>query len=109
MTRSLGVKVAALVLMICCGSLALAQTTTSAIRGKVENENAGLPGVLVTLKSPVLQGTRTTTTSAAGDFSFTGVPPGDYTVAFSLQGFQSLTKSVKLSSGQTSTQDAILV
>ena len=88
MTRSLGVKVAALIMVICCGSLALAQSTTTALRGKVENENAGLPGVLVTLKSPALQGDRTTSTSASGDYSFAGVPPGDYTVAFSLQGFQ---------------------
>ena len=76
MTRSLGVKVAALILVICCGSLALAQTTTTALRGKVENENAGLPGVLVTLKSPVLQGERTTSTSANGDYSFSGIPAG---------------------------------
>ena len=108
MTRSLGVKVAVLILMICCGSLALAQTTTTGLRGKVENENAGLPGALVTLKSPVLQGVRTTSTSANGDYAFTGIPPGDYTVTVSLQGFQPVTKTIKLSSGQLATQDVAL-
>lgn len=108
MTRSLGVKVAALILVICCGSLALAQTTTTALRGRVENENAGLPGVLVTLKSPVLQGERTTSTSANGDYAFVGVPPGDYTVTYSLQGFQGVTKTIKLTAGQPATQDAAL-
>ena len=34
--------------------------TTGSLTGKVENENAGLPGVTVTLTSPRLQGTRTT-------------------------------------------------
>jgi Carboxypeptidase regulatory-like domain/TonB dependent receptor len=108
MTRSLGVKVAALILVICCGSLALAQTTTTALRGRVESENAGLPGVLVTLKSPVLQGERTTSTSANGDYSYVGIPPGEYTVTYALQGFQTVTKSIKLTAGQPATQDAIL-
>jgi hypothetical protein len=109
MTRSLGVKFAALILVICCGSLALAQATTTALRGKVENENAALPGVLVTLKSPVLQGERVTSTSANGDYSFGGIPPGDYTVTFTLQGFQPVTKSIKLTAGNPATQDAAMV
>lgn len=108
MTRSLGVKVAALILVICCGSLALAQSTTTALRGKVENESAGLPGVLVTLKSPSLQGDRATSTSANGDYSFSGIPPGDYTITYSLQGFQGVTKSIRLTAGQPATQDAAL-
>jgi len=102
------VKVAALIMLICCGSLALAQTTTTALRGRVENENAGLPGVLVTLKSPSLQGERVTSTSANGDYSFVGIPPGDYTVTFALQGFQGVTKTIRLTAGQPATQDAAL-
>ncbi len=108
MTRRFGVKLAALILVICCGSIALAQSTTTALRGKVENENAGLPGVLVTLKSPSLQGDRTTSTSGAGDYSFAGIPPGAYTVTFTLQGFQAVTKTVSLTAGQPATQDAVL-
>lgn len=108
MTRRLGVKIAALILAIGFGSLALAQSTTTALRGKVENENAGLPGVLVTLKSPSLQGDRTTSTSAAGDYSFAGIPPGDYKIAFSLQGFQAVTKTIRLTAGQPATQDVVL-
>jgi hypothetical protein len=108
MTRSLGVKVAALLLLICFGSLALAQSMTTALRGKVENENTGLPGVVITLKSPVLQGERTTTTSANGDYAFVGVPPGAYTVTFVLQGFQTVTKTIPLTAGQPATQDAVM-
>ncbi len=89
-------------------SLALAQATTTALRGKVENENAGLPGVTVTLKSPSLQGERTAVTSANGDYSFSGIPPGDYTVTFTLQGFTAVTKTVKLTAGNPATQDAAL-
>ncbi|MEO8585797.1 MAG: carboxypeptidase regulatory-like domain-containing protein [Acidobacteriota bacterium] len=108
MTRSLGVKFAALILLICCGSLALGQSTTTALRGKVENENAGLPGVLVSIKSASLQGDRATTTSTNGDYSFAGIPPGDYTITFALQGFQTVTKTIKLTAGQPATQDAAL-
>ena len=59
--------------------------TTTAVSGRVDNENAGLPGVTVTLASPSLQGTRTAVTSANGDYTFVGIPPGNYTVTFALQ------------------------
>jgi Carboxypeptidase regulatory-like domain len=81
---------------------------TTALRGRVLNENAGLPGVTVTLASPSLQGTRTATTSASGDYSFAGIPPGDYTVTFVLQGFQTVTKTIPLTATQPATQDAVM-
>ena len=92
--RSLGWKFIAVVLLLCSGSLALAQGLTNAgLRGHVENDNAGLPGVLVTVKSAMLQGERTASTTANGDYGFAGLPPGDYTVTFKLQGFETMTKN----------------
>ncbi|MFI5197299.1 MAG: TonB-dependent receptor domain-containing protein [Thermoanaerobaculia bacterium] len=82
--------------------------TTTALRGKVDNESAGLPGVTVTLTSPSLQGTRTAVTSVNGDFTFVGIPPGQYTVTFALQGFKSVTKTVGLTAGQQNIVDATL-
>src|SRR5512141_3112067 len=106
MTRSLGVKLAALIMVVCWGSLALAQSiTTTALRGHVENEGAGLPGVLVTIKSPSLQGERTAYTSSNGDYTFVGIPPGDYTVTFKLQGFETVTKAQSLSATQQQSLD----
>ena len=82
--------------------------TTTAVSGRVDNEGAGLPGVIVTLASPSLQGTRTATTSANGDYTFVGIPPGDYTLTFSLQGFKTVTKTVPLSVGAQNVLNATL-
>ena len=39
---------------------------------------------------PALQGTRTATTSANGDYIFPFLPPGDYTVTYELAGFKTV-------------------
>lgn len=82
--------------------------TTTAVSGRVENEGAGLPGVTVTLASPSLQGTRTATTSTNGDYTFVGIPPGNYTVTFALQGFKTVTKTLQLSVGAQNVLNAAL-
>src|ERR1035437_8077458 len=65
-----------------------------------------LPGVSVTATSPHLQGTRTTVTGASGDYVFANVPPGDYTIPFTLSGFQTQTKPITLASSQVHRLDA---
>ena len=94
--------------LLCFGSLSLAQLPTATLSGRVSHEGGGLPGVSVTAKSPALQGARTTVTSSSGDYVFVTMPPGDYTVTFTLSGFQSLTKTVKLSATQVSQLDAVM-
>src|SRR5687768_8661723 len=47
-----------------------------------------IPGVLVTASSRVLQGVRTATTSANGDYIIPFLPAGTYDLIFELQGFQ---------------------
>jgi hypothetical protein len=101
-------KCLTILLLVCSGSWALAQgITNAALRGHIESEGAGLPGVTVSLTSPALQGVRTTVTSANGDYAFVALPPGDYTVTFKLQGFQTvIKKDVSLTTAQQSTVDA---
>jgi Carboxypeptidase regulatory-like domain/TonB-dependent Receptor Plug Domain len=84
---------------------ALAQIPTATLRGQVENEAKGLPGVSVTVTSPNLQGTRSTVTTANGDYILPLLPPGDYTVKFELQGFQALERTVTLAASQTTPLD----
>ena len=68
--------------------------TTATLRGRVTNEGQGLPGVLVTVTSSALQGARTTSTSANGDFVVPGPPAGRRTpVTFTLQGFRTETRT----------------
>ena len=107
MTRNRILGFAALLLVVVVVATgALGQGfTTGSLTGRVENEKAPLPGVTVTLKSPALQGTRTTVTSANGDFTFKALPPGTYTVALALQGFQTLTKTVTVTAGQPADLD----
>ena len=67
-----------------------------------ESEGLALPGVTVTAKSPALQGTRTAVSNVNGDFVLPNLPPGDYVVSFIMSGFQSATRSLKVSAGQQS-------
>ncbi len=67
--------------------------TTGSLIGKVtDNSGSPLPGVTVVATSPSLQGQKTTTTNADGKFRLVLLPPGVYTVKFSLSGFQSVVK-----------------
>lgn len=86
---------------------ALGQTTSS-MTGDVTAGGTALPGVSVTVSSPALQGTRTAVTGSGGGYNFSGLPPGQYTVAFELEGMQKVTKKVTLSLAQTSRVDADL-
>ncbi len=67
-----------------------------------------LAGVVVTVTSPQLQGQRTATTTAAGEYLFAALPPGDYQVSFDAQGMASVKKQVRLAAAQTSTLDAVM-
>ncbi len=71
---------------------AFGQATTGDLSGTVTSGGTPLPGVTVTVTSPNLQVPRTTTSLSNGSYSFTGLPPGDYTVRFDLQGLSTVTK-----------------
>lgn len=82
MKRLLGFLVVALL-----PSFVVAQSIpTATVTGKVTSDQSPLPGVTVTVTSPNLQGARTAVTSAAGDYLVPFLPPGEYTVAFELEG-----------------------
>src|SRR5215212_5653526 len=93
-------------------SFGFAQTssTLGAINGTVTDTSGGvLPGVTVTVSSPQLQGTRTTTTDAKGDYVFPLLPSGTYRLEFSLSGLKPVVQSnVSVNVGQTTKQDAKL-
>ena len=65
---------------------------TGTLRGNViDNETSEpLAGVLITLTGPSLPGARTKTTDVRGTLWFPVLPPGDYQVNFSLEGYQTL-------------------
>lgn len=68
---------------------AASAVTTGTLFGTVtDSDGRALPGVTVTITSPVLQGSRTVATSATGDYKFPLLPPGTYRVEFVLQDFE---------------------
>src|SRR5258708_13331890 len=67
---------------------------TGALSGHVAGQDGlALPGVLVTAASPVLQGARTATTSANGDYIIPFLPSAEYAITFEIQGFQTLNRT----------------
>src|ERR1051325_2775938 len=86
---------------------ALAQTTAN-LTGTVTSGGKPLPGVSVTVSSPRLQGTRTAVSGPNGDYAFQALPPGDYTVAFELEGMSKVTRSATLRLAETARVDAEL-
>jgi hypothetical protein len=81
---------------------------TGTLTGRVTSGGEALPGVTVTLTSPALQGARTTTTNAGGDYNVPLLPPGDYKVTFELEGFQRVERTVKVNAAQNNRSDADL-
>jgi hypothetical protein len=81
---------------------------TATITGKVTTDNAGLPGVTVSVRSPNLQGVRTAVSSGAGDYILPLLPPGEYTVTFELEGMQKATRRVTLTAAGTNQIDVEL-
>jgi hypothetical protein len=81
---------------------ASAQSTTGTIRGHVSDaQGLALPGVMVTVTSPNLQGTRSTVTSDNGDYIVSLLPAGAYAVAFEISGFERLQRSASLAPTQS--------
>lgn len=83
---------AALALLVCFGSgHALAQELRGQIIGSVKDSTGlALPGVTVTAQSPALVVPQTTTSTGDGSYRFPALPPGEYTVTFTLSQFQTV-------------------
>lgn len=91
MRRNLSLLVAAVLLGAGAG---YAQVQTGSILVKVTDEKGGaVPGVTVTITSPVLvAGQMTGTTDAGGAYRFPSLGPGTYSVKLAMAGFQSVVR-----------------
>jgi hypothetical protein len=87
----------------------LAAQTTGSVSGRVTDSSGGaLPGVTVEAKSTALQGMRNVITDPEGLYRMPLLPPGDYTITFTLQGFAAKQKKATVSLGKESPIDASL-
>src|SRR3954468_14909680 len=89
---------------------AAAQNSGSIIGVITDSSGAVLPGVTVTATGPALQVPSIIgVTDVKGEYRLTPLPPGTYTVAFELSGFQSVKRqNVRLTLGFTATLDQAL-
>lgn len=101
--------VAALVLVTLGAAPARAQTA-SAIAGVVKDNSGGvIPGVTVEATSPAMLAPRDAVTDGAGNYRIVDLRPGEYTVTFTLQGFQAVRREgIVLPASFTATVNAEL-
>src|SRR6476660_7244605 len=79
---------------------------TGTITGKItDTSGAVLPGVTVEAKSNVLPSPRTTVSGADGVYQLPALPPGLYTVTFTLQGFQTVSRQSQAQLSEITTVD----
>jgi len=89
---------------------AAAQIDQGRLTGTVTDaQNAVLPGVTVTARSPSLMGVRSVVTGADGKYSIAPLPSGEYELTFELAGFATTKRgNLKLGLGQILTVDSAL-
>ena len=83
-----------------------AQVVNASLTGTVTMDGNPLPGVTVTITSPNMQGSRTTTSDVNGNYNFAAIPAGTYKVTFEMQGMQNVNRNVQVGVGQTGRADA---
>lgn len=85
---------------------AWAQTFTGGVRGVVMDSGGVVPGVTVTLINEGNGASRDAVSNASGQYDFTAVPPGTYTVKAELTGFKTFeNKGVRVGTQQFVTMD----
>lgn len=92
-------------------ALAAAQQSAGSIAGQArDTSGAVLPGVTVEVSSPALiEKTRTVVTDGNGAYQVVGLPPGLYTVVFTLPGFSTAKhEGIELTTGFTATVNTAL-
>ena len=82
---------------------------TGTIRGTVKDQQGlAVPGTTITATSPALQGSRSVVSDGQGQFTINALPPGTYTVKFTLSGFNEVTRTLTLPLGIVIEQNATI-
>src|SRR6187399_73657 len=94
--------------LVTLASPLFAQQTGSIVGTVAATDGSMLPGVTVEARSNILPGPRVTTTGGKGEFRLPALPPGDYTLTFTLSGMQTVTRKAFVQLAQETTVDAKL-
>ncbi len=97
-------------LLLPAAPYARAQSTTADITGTVtDSSGASIPNATVTLTNLATNETKTAQTTGSGDYTFTQLGPGTYSVQVAESGFKSFSiPSVALAAGDRAREDAKL-
>ncbi len=108
--RAFRAIIISLSLVMFSAAIARAQIEQGRLTGLVRDAQGGvLPGVTVTATSPALIESQTTVSGTNGRYQFPALPPGTYTLAFGLAGFQTFRQTgINLTVGTTLTINARL-
>lgn len=88
---------------------AQAQAPTGNISGRVtSSDGQPLPGVTVSITSDSAPGTRSVVTTENGDYVFALLPPGVYTISFTLDGFQGQRRTQNVAGTQNAALDVTM-
>jgi carboxypeptidase family protein len=85
-----------------------AQQTGSIVGKIVDTSGAVLPGVTVEATSNLLPTPRTTVSGGNGEYRLPALPPGTYTVSFTLSGMQTVTRQAQVQLAQELALDTTL-
>ncbi|WP_334268550.1 carboxypeptidase-like regulatory domain-containing protein [Edaphobacter sp. HDX4] len=98
------------VLLMTFGTVAFAQSNYGAVRGIVADvQGAGIPGATVVLTSDTTKISRTTVSNGSGEYAFSAVQPGTYSVTVTSDGFKrSEAKGLTVDAGNTIGHDVAL-
>ena len=104
-----GVLVGVLLVMLSGAPPADGQTYLGGLRGSVRDPGGVVPKAEITLINEATNTRRTTTSNDVGEYVFTNVPPGTYSVRVSMQGFRTREeKGLRIGPQQTLVLDVTL-
>jgi hypothetical protein len=81
---------------------------TGALVGRVTSDGQPLAGALVTVTSEKLQGERAAASETSGEYILRALPPGQYRVVFSMEGMDTVERTVDVPLGGTARADAVM-
>ncbi len=96
-------------LLLCSMVVPASAQQIGAMSGKVTDTAGGvLPGVTVEARSDVLPSPRVTVTEVTGEYRLPALPPGNYTLTFTLSGMQTVTRQALVQLNQDTAVDVSL-
>lgn len=99
-------KLSLALLFLSLAGTALAQTTGGLVGTVTDSSGAILPGVTVEARSTSMQGARTDVSGPDGTYRIALLPPGNYDVTFTLDGFQTRRhRNIRVSLGKDTVLD----